>query len=115
MKIATQDEKGNPIIIEVPDPEPEPKFWHEEQESKPIQVIISEEIRQGWLMKKQEHDYLGNYPEIAMVLEYVKNLTAPRYQENGVLYIYLEGIYRVHYEFLKSFGVEINGNIVFED
>lgn len=106
MKQATQDKNGNPIVIEVPDIEPEPVIWHET--SKQIQLIISNELKQDWLMKNAENDILGNYPEIAGLLNYVKNLVAPKYQDNINLYIYLDEIYPEHRGFLEQGGVIIN-------
>lgn len=111
---AIQDENGNFIIIEVEDPEPDPIFWHEEQINKPIQIIITEETRKDWLIKKQENDYIGTYPEIVSLLEYVKTLQAPKVIKNGNLYIYLDSIFEDHYNLLKSLGIEINGEIIFE-
>ena len=79
--------------------------WHLE---KPIQLIISNEIKTDWLLKKQEHDILGNYPDISSILEYVKSISTSSINEGGNLYIYLDELFEQHRLFLESFGVIIN-------
>jgi len=79
--------------------------WHLE---KPIQLIISNEIKTDWLLKKQEHEILGNYPAISSILEYVKSISTSSINEGGNLYIYLDELFEQHRLFLESFGVIIN-------
>ena len=106
IKKAIQDKNGNPIIIEVESNEPEETvLWHFE---KPIQLIISNEIKTNWLLKKQEHDIMGNYPDINAILEYVKSISTTSINEGGNLYIYLDELFEQHRLFLENFGVIIN-------
>lgn len=81
-------------------------IWH--NADKTIQVIIPEKVKRDLLILKQEHDILGNHPDVSMLLEYVKNISALSVNENGNLYIYLSEIFPEHKAFLESFGIQIN-------
>jgi hypothetical protein len=88
-------------FVDIPTP-----VWHDE--TKPIQLIISDELKKEWILKNQENEFLGNYPEIAQLLSSVKSINCPKVQEKGNLYLYLNEIYPDHEAILKSFSVIIN-------
>lgn len=81
-------------------------IWH--KEDKPIQVVISESIKRNLLMLNQENQVLGNHQDVAMLLDYVKGLSAFSVNEYGNLYIYLSELFSEHKAFLESFGIKIN-------
>jgi hypothetical protein len=80
--------------------------WH--NVDKPVQVIIPEMVKRELLILNQEHEILGNHPEVAMLLGYVKTISASSVNEDGNLYIYLSEIFPEHKAFLQSFGIQIN-------
>lgn len=111
-KKAVTDKKGVLIYIDMT-PQEEMEYlannnpiWHDE--NRHIQVIISEYIKRELLVLNQEHDILGNHPDVAMLLAYVKTISASSVNEDGNLYIYLNEIYPEHKAFLESFGIQIN-------
>ena len=112
MKKAMQGDNGELIYVDLTEQEEaeysakNTPIWH--KEDKPIQVIISESIKRDLLMLKSEHDILGNHPDVAMLLDYVKNISALSVNEDGNLYIYLSDLFPQHKAFLESFGIQIN-------
>ena len=91
------------MLVEV-DAEPVLEQWHH---NTPIRVAIPIEVKKDWLLKRQEHEYLGNYPEIAALLDYVKSLTVPTVDDGINLYIYLEEVYPEHEYILNKYGVTV--------
>ncbi len=85
-------------------------IWH--VANKTIQLIITGEQKKNWLDKAAENEILGNYPEITILLDYIKTLNCQKIHENGNLYIYLEELYNTkekpHKIILQNFGIEIN-------
>lgn len=79
--------------------------WHYPE--LPIRVEISNETKSQWLLKKSEHDILGNYPEIAGLLEYVKSMSSTTIVSNGALHVYLKEIFPEH-----RYIIESNGGII---
>jgi hypothetical protein len=80
-------------------------IWHDE--TREIQIFIPLNVKNDLLLKKQEHDILGNHTDIAMLLDYVKNINAPSYNEDEGLYIYLIELFEPHKIMLGSFGIQI--------
>jgi len=78
--------------------------WHHDT---PIRVVIPIDIKKDWLLKRQEHEFLGNHPEIAALLDYVKSLTAPTVDDGINFYIYLTEIYPEHEFILNKYGATI--------
>lgn len=105
MKKIIQDENGNFITIDVQD-EVVDVLWHEL--SKPIQLVIPEEVRKELIIKHNEDLIIGSYPAVTSILDYVKTLVAHKVMVNGSLYIYLDEIYNEHKQLLEACGVEIN-------
>ncbi len=79
--------------------------WHVSE--RPIRLVLTDEVKTRLLTLRQEHEYLGNYPEIAGILEYVKNLTAPTADDGINLYIYLTEIYPEHEYILNKYGATV--------
>ena len=110
-KICYQDKLGKPASREATPEElaamqtTEPIIWHYPE--LPIRVEISYEVKSTWLLKKSEHDILGNYPEIAGLLEYVKSMSSTTIVSNGALHVYLSEIYPQH-----RYIIELNGAVI---
>jgi len=78
--------------------------WHHDA---PMRVAIPIEVKKDWLLKRQEHEYLGNYPEIAALLDYVKSLTVLTVDDGINFYIYLEEVYPEHEYILNKYGATV--------
>lgn len=109
--IGYQDKSGKPAYREATPAElaamqiNEPIIWHYPELT--IRVEISNETKAQWLLKKSEHDILGNYPEIAGLLEYVKSMSSTTIVSNGALHVYLSEIYPQH-----QYIIELNGGVI---
>lgn len=112
MKKAIQDKDGKPIVVDMTEQEELELFafnrpvWH--NSDKVIQVIIPEKVKRDLLILNSEHEILGNHPDVAMLLDYVKNISTLSVNEAGSLYIYLSELFPQHKAFLESFGIQIN-------
>jgi len=93
----------NNTLVEV-DYEPIQESWHHDT---PLRVIIPVDTKKDWLLKRQEHEFLGNHPEIAALLDYVKSLTVPTVDDGINLYIYLEEVYPEHEYILNKYGATV--------
>jgi len=96
---------GKLVRIEVEDLTPEPYDWHVSE--RPIRLVLTDEVKTRLLTLRQEHEFLGNYPEIAALLDYVKSLTVPTVDDGINLYIYLEEVYPEHEYILNKYGATV--------
>lgn len=106
--IGYQDKSGKPAYREATFEEladiqtTQPIVWHYPE--LPIRVEISNELKAQWLLKKSEHDILGDYPEIAGLLDYVKSMSSTTIVSNGALHVYLSEIYPQHKAIIENNG-----------
>lgn len=108
--ICIQDEKGKPSYREATPEElaamqPQAIEWHYPE--CPIRIIFSDKTKENWLNKYKENEILGTYPEVAGLLEYVKQMSTKKVTLNGETHIYLEEIYPEHRAIIEANGAII--------
>jgi hypothetical protein len=88
---------------------------------KPVRVIIPAEVREGWLMKKREHEEtfeltgISLYPDLIALLEFVKyEMANDTFIVNGNtnIYVYLDYLLPEHEAIIVKWGgiVELKTN-----
>jgi hypothetical protein len=98
--------------------QPVPHAWDID---KPVRVIIPSEVREGWLLKKREHEEtfeltgISLYPDLIALLEFVKyEMANDTFIVNGNtnIYVYLDYILPEHEAIIVKWGgiVELNQN-----
>lgn len=89
--------------------QPVPHAWDID---KPVRVIIPAEVREGWLMKKREHEEtfeltgISLYPDLIALLEFVKyEMANDTFIVNGnTIYVYLEYLLPEHEAIIVKWG-----------
>ncbi len=64
--------------------------WHLDKE---IRVIISNSLKSQWLKYQWEHNWLQNHPYLALLLEYIKQISLNIINDESNSYIYLNTLY----------------------
>lgn len=100
------------------EPEQVPHAWDID---KPVRVMIPAEVREGWLIKKREHEEtfeltgISLYPDLIALLEFVKyEMANDTFIVNGNtnIYVYLEYLLPEHEAIIVKWGgiVELKKN-----
>lgn len=79
--------------------------WHVAERS--IRLVLTDEVKTRLLILRQEHEVLGTQPEAAMIVEYVRTISAPTATDGTTTYIYLEELYPEHQVLLEKYGVGV--------
>jgi len=93
------------VELEVEDLAPEPYDWHVSERN--IRLVLTDEVKTRLLTLRQEQELLGTQPEAAMIVEYVRTISAPTATDGTTTYIYLEELYPEHQVLLEKYGVGV--------